>query len=150
LRLWRLSRHVGLDGRGGLFAAGRWHNQGRPILYTATSPSGALVEVLVHLDVEPEEIPDGYRLIGIDVPDEAMKVARGEPVGDRSSSLDRSRALGDAWLHSCDSIFCRVPSAIISHTENVLINPAHPDMAKVALVIDEPFTFDGRLLGAMD
>ena len=150
MRLWRLACHVSLDGGGGLIAAARWHNQGRPILYTATSPSGALVEVLVHLDVELEEIPDGYRLLGIDVPDDAIKDARGELVVDGSSGSDRSRALGDAWLRSCDSLLCRVPSAIISHTENVLINPAHPDMAKVVLGIDEPFTFDGRLLGAVE
>lgn len=147
MRLWRLSRHVSLDGRGGLFAAGRWQNQGRPVLYTATSPAGALVEVLVHLDVEPEEIPDGYRLLGIDVPDDAMNDACGEPIVDRPSNLDRSRALGDAWLQSCGSLLYRVPSAIISHTDNVLLNPAHPDIAKVVLSIDEPFTFDGRLLG---
>lgn len=148
MRLWRLSRHVSLDGRGGLFAAGRWHNHGRPVLYTATSPSGALIEVLVHLDVEPEEIPDGYRLLGIDVPDDARNDARG--IVDRPSNLDRSRALSDAWLHTSGSLLCRVPSAIISHTDNVLINPAHPDMAKVVLSIDEPFTFDGRLLGVVE
>ena len=150
MRLWRLSRYVSLDGRGGLFAAGRWHSQGRPVLYAATSPSGALIEVLVHLDVEPEEIPDGYRLLGIDVPAGEMNDARGEAIVDRPSNLDRSRALGDAWLHSCSSLLYRVPSAIISHTENVLINPAHPDMTKVVLGIDEPFTFDGRLRGVVE
>jgi RES domain-containing protein len=149
LKLWRLSRHVSLDGRGGLFAAGRWHNQGRPILYTATSPSGALVEVLVHLGVESEELPDGYRLLGIDVPDDTASDV-GEPVVARLSSLDKSRALGDAWLHSGNSLLLRVPSAIISHTENVLINPLHSDIAKVVLDVDEPFTFDGRLLGAAE
>lgn len=147
MRLWRLSRYIGLDGRGGLIAAGRWHSQGRPVLYAATSPSGALIEVLVHLDVELEEIPDGYRLLGIDVPDDVMDGARAEPIVDRSPNLERSRALGDAWLRGCGSLLCRVPSAIISHTDNMLINPAHPDMGKVALSIDEPFTFDGRLLG---
>jgi RES domain-containing protein len=150
LRLWRLSRHAGLDGHGGLIAAGRWHNQGRPILYTATSPSGALLEVLVHLDVEPQEIPDGFRLLGIGVPDEAMTDIRGGPIVDRPTSLDSSRALGDAWLRNRRSLLLRVPSAIISHTDNVLVNPAHPDMAKAVLEIDEPFTFDGRLLGAVE
>jgi RES domain-containing protein len=103
--------------------------------------------VLVHLDVELGEMPDGYRLLGIDVPDDTMSDARHEAIADRLSNLDRSRALGDAWLHSCGSLLCRVPSAIISHTDNVLINPAHSDMARVVLSIDEPFTFDERLLG---
>lgn len=106
--------------------------------------------MLVHLDVEPEEIPDGYRLLGIDVPDDAMNDARDVPIVDRSSNSDRSRALGDVWLKNCASLLCRVPSAIISHTDNVLVNPAHPDMAKVVLNIDEPFTFDGRLLGVVE
>lgn len=148
--LWRLSRYASLDGRGGLLASGRWHNRGRQVLYTASSPSGALVEMLAHLDVEAEEIPDGYRLLGIDVPDDVIFSAHAEPAVDRLFNLDRSRALGDAWLHNCGSLLYRVPSAIISHTDNVLINPAHPDMVKVVLSIDEPFVFDGRLCGAVE
>ena len=45
--LWRISNHSALDGRGGLYAPARWHSQGHPVVYLATSPAGALVEVLV-------------------------------------------------------------------------------------------------------
>lgn len=37
-------------GEGGLSGSGRWHRRGRPIVYTATHRSLAMLEILVHLD----------------------------------------------------------------------------------------------------
>lgn len=37
-----------LSGAGGLFAEGRWHFQGAPIVYTASSRSLAMLERLVN------------------------------------------------------------------------------------------------------
>jgi RES domain-containing protein len=61
--LWRISNHEGLDGRGGLSASARWHTQGRPIVYFAASPAGALVEVLVNLELDPRRLPRTYGLL---------------------------------------------------------------------------------------
>lgn len=146
MRFWRLSRYAALDGIGGLRARGRWHSRGRPVLYAGTSPAGALIEVLMHLDVLPDEIPDGYQLIGIDVPDPLGKRAQIVSAVDVDPADERtSAAVGDAWLAAGSSLLCRVPSAIIGHTQNVLINPRHPDMDGVSVGVDEPFHFDLRL-----
>ena len=40
--LWRISRHRDLSGEGGLRAAGRWHEAGRPVVYLAESPAAAM------------------------------------------------------------------------------------------------------------
>jgi RES domain-containing protein len=48
--LWRILNYADLSGLGGLRAAGRWHSQGRRIVYLADHPSSALLEMLVHLD----------------------------------------------------------------------------------------------------
>jgi RES domain-containing protein len=40
----------------------------------------------------------------------------------------------------------RVPSAVIPAETNVLLNPRHPDMARVRVVSIETFAFDRRLL----
>src|SRR2546429_6312150 len=37
--LWRISNHTTLDGRGGLYASGRWHTEGRPIVYLSENRS---------------------------------------------------------------------------------------------------------------
>ena len=50
MELWRISNYADLSGIGGLKAAGRWHSQGRRIVYLADHPSSALLEMLVHMD----------------------------------------------------------------------------------------------------
>jgi RES domain-containing protein len=56
-----------------------------------------------------------------------------------------SRAAGDAWLASSDSAILRVPSVVFSVERNVLLNPVHPDFAKVRVVATEPVRWDDRL-----
>ena len=68
MELWRISNYVDLSGIGGLRAAGRWHSQGRRIVYLADHPSSALLEMLVHMD--RDLIPPTYQLLRVAVPDD--------------------------------------------------------------------------------
>ncbi|MCE4341661.1 RES family NAD+ phosphorylase [Xanthomonas hortorum] len=145
MKLWRLSSYPDLSGNGGLYASARWHNKGHRILYTAMQPPGSLVEVLVHLDLGIDEIPDTYVLTGIEVPDDAIsKAAVPNLASSWKSNLTDSRAKGDAWLASNTTLLMRVPSAIIDQTENFLINPKHSEMTSVKTVYEEKFVFDTR------
>ena len=146
MRLWRLTRFPALDGAGGVHAAGRWHQRGLPIIYMATEPTGALVEVLAHLEVDPDLVPDGYRLIGVEVPDNLIQAAfvPSLPANWRDN-LVATRTVGSTWLRDGQSLLCRVPSAIIQETSNFLLNPLHQDLRQIAAVFDEPFAFDPRL-----
>ena len=147
MRLWRLTRFPELDGKGGAFTAARWHEQGLHVLYTATQPAGALIEVLCHLDVEPDEIPDGYHLVGMDVPDAVINRALVPklPVA-WADDIDKTRALGSAWLRKDKSLLYRVPSAIIDQTWNYLMNPRHTDLKSISVIYEQEFRFDERLL----
>ena len=60
--LWRISNHAALDGRGGLLAGARWHMAGQPIVYLAESPAGSLLEVLVHLELDLDNLPKSFKL----------------------------------------------------------------------------------------
>ena len=51
---WRISDYIDLSGEGGRKAGARWHTAGSRIVYLAESPMAALVETLVHLEVESE------------------------------------------------------------------------------------------------
>lgn len=64
--LWRISNYSDLSGVGGLRAAGRWHSQGKRIIYLADHPSSALLEMLVHMD--RDLIPSTCQLLRIDMP----------------------------------------------------------------------------------
>lgn len=143
--LWRISNYADLSGIGGLRVAGRWHSQGRRIVYLADHPSSALLEMLVHMD--RDLIPSTYQLLRVIVPsDVAIESLDDLPPNWRTETMV-SREIGDRWLDLSASVLLQVPSAISEHGNNFLLNPARPDAARVAVaeIIRSPF--DSRLLG---
>jgi RES domain-containing protein len=143
---WRISDYVGLTGDGGRKAGARWHTASSRIVYLAESPMAALVETLVHLEVDSEDTPDFYTLLKIPVPDGLVIQPLDPPAGSEwKQDLKLTRRMGDAWLASLETPLARVPSAIAPQTWNYLLNPEHPDakMIEVAEVIKE--RFDNRL-----
>ncbi len=144
--LWRISNYADLSGIGGVRAAGRWHSQGRRIVYLADHPSSALLEMLVHMD--RDLIPPTYQLLRI-VPPAGMAI---ETIGldelppDWQTRTTATRGIGDRWLDRSGSALLQVPSAISHQGQNFLMNPAHPDAA--AIIVAEIFRapFDTRLL----
>lgn len=152
-RIWRLDREDRnpLEGLGGLHSAGRWHPRGHRVVYAASHLSLAVVEKLVHVD--PDVIPDRLAAFEIEIPDEdasreILPLHRlpahwdGEPPG------PDTQALGRAWLTDLTRPgVLVVPSAVVPREANYLLNPAHPDARRWAVVRREPFRFDARLLG---
>jgi RES domain-containing protein len=145
--LWRISKYKSLSGEGGLRYSARWHTAGRPIVYLAESPAGAMVEVLVHLELNENSWPSHYDLIRVAVPDrfeiETIKVT-----DDDGWKLDPSigRRLGDEWLASMRTALARVPSAILPRTWNLLLNPEQPEAGKIRIVETIRAEYDPRLL----
>jgi RES domain-containing protein len=146
--LWRIGNHTTLDGRGGLLASARWHTQGRAVVYLAESPAGALVEVLVHLELDPAHLPKSYRLLKTQAPDDlAMQtIARADLPSGWINNETATRTVGDEWLGSGTSALLRVPSVIVPETYNVLLNPEHADAAKVKVLWQPEYPWDARLL----
>ena len=144
--LWPISNYIDLGGWGGRKFSSCWTSLGRRVVYFAESPTAALVETLVHLEVESEDTPDFYTLLKIAVPDDLAIQPLDPPAGSEwKQDLELTRRIGDAWLASLETALARVPSAIAPHTWNYLLNPAHPDarQVQVAEVIKEHF--DNRL-----
>jgi RES domain-containing protein len=54
--------------------------------------------------------------------------------------------VGDAWLSRKSSALLKVPSVIVPEENNVLINPAHPDAAKLKFSKRRRWTYDPRLV----
>ena len=144
--LWRISNYIDLGGWGGRKFSSHWTSLGRRVVYFAESSTAALVETLVHLEVESEDTPDFYTLLKIAVPDDLAIQPLDPPAGSEwKQDLKLTQRMGDAWLASLETVLARVPSAIAPRTWNYLLNPAHPDAKKVqvAEVIKE--RFDNRL-----
>ena len=146
--LWRVSNHPALDGSGGLHASGRWHTRGRRILYCAPNPATALLEVLVHAEIDLEDIPATFQYIEIDTPDSiaAQTMDPGTLGAGWHTNTERTRRLGDQWLRTSQSALLRVPSVIVPATWNILVNPLHPDSKHVRIVRIHAHRVDPRLL----
>ena len=147
--LWRFTRHLALDGRGGLLASARWHTRGREILYCAPNPATALLEVLVNSGVRDVEAFGGFHFVKLEVPDELgiERVEEGQLPPDWSRRIDLTRAWGDRWLREERSAVLLVRSALVPETYNVLINPRHAEATRVARLASFPYPPDPRLFG---
>ena len=147
--LWRISNYADLHGLGGLKASARWHTRGHRIVYLSSTPASALLEILVHLEIEEEHLPRSYRLLEIQATDDVTiervedwaKLPKGWP-----KKLSVTQAFGDQWLHRNSSALLQVPSALVPHTSNFLLNPLHKDAARIQIASISRQGFDRRLL----
>ncbi len=112
------------------------------MVYAAASASLAVLEVLVHLDLPAELLPDDLQLLTIEIPDDvAMHTLDPSPIED-----DDCRAADDTFLDEGGALALLVASVIVPQERNVLLNVRHADMARVAIRHSEPFQLDSRLL----
>lgn len=139
MRVWRVSRaaFADLSGEGARLYGGRWNSPGRPVVYTAENPALAILEVRVHLDLEPDLIPDDYVLVEIDISD--------SEIAELDTIPENPRAFGDEWLARAEAPILKAPSFIAPRSFNLLINPAHSGASEIRIVGTQPFDFDRRL-----
>lgn len=135
------------SGEGARRVAGRWHPVGLRVIYTASSVALALVETLVH--IEPDDLGSITFLYEVDVPDAQVEVPSLSALPtdwNHPKRSDHARVFGRDWATSKRSLALAVPSVVVPQERNILLNPAHPAFARLALGGPSPFSFDGRLL----
>jgi RES domain-containing protein len=116
------------------------------VVYLADHPASALIEVMVHLEVDAEDLPTHYQLLGVDVPDDLASEDVGALPADWREQRAATQALGDAWLRAGRSALLRVPSAIVPDSANYLLSPAHADAARITVASALRAAFDPRLM----
>lgn len=120
-----------------------------PVVYTSSTLSLAALEYLVHVQIE--DVPDDLVSLEIDVPDDVeVPWIRLFDLPDDWNQVEDHPActdVGDGWSAESQTVVLRVPSAIIPHEWNVLLNPRHPGMARVSVIAVRDFAFDPRLIG---
>jgi RES domain-containing protein len=148
LIVWRISNYADLSGEGGKRAGGRWHSAGAPIVYFASSPASALLEVLVHFESDLALLPTTYQLLEVQLASSIKILTLDETLLRDQWVTDQAqtKALGDAWLASSSSAAMWVPSAVAPRTNNLLFNPRHRDALKVSIKSHGKCPFDVRLL----
>jgi RES domain-containing protein len=148
---WRIvKRRLAADafsGEGARLYGGRWNSPGTRILYVAESQSLAVLEILVHL--ESAQAFEHYVLIEVKFESalvttvEKQKLPTDWQVEPAPASL---RAIGDDWAAAGISAVLQVPSAIVPHENNFLLNPAHADFSKIHIEPPVDFALAPRLM----
>ncbi len=125
------------DTIGSRLAEGRWHSRFTEVVYAAEHASLAVLETLVHAG--GRRIPP-RSLSRIHIPSQDLiEIAGWLP-------FPASQVFGDTWVRERRTPLLSVPSAPMQQLErNLVVNPAHPDFARISANPAIPFTFDPRL-----
>ena len=161
--IWRIAsqgltwRANDLSGTGSALHPGRWNSRERPVVYTSSSIALACLETVVHLAGD-DPLPFQRQLVRITIPthhwlQRSILYKTDLPGWDvppkpenAEDWLSTTRAWGDGWLDSGDSLIAEVPSVIVPEETNLLINPRHPAHGEVVAEIRRPWVYDARLL----
>jgi RES domain-containing protein len=151
--VWRLARAIdratAFSGAGSFRYGGRWNSPGRYAVYASVSLSTAALEIMVHAGT-PRAIPNDELAIRVIIPDDIevqRVVARDLPEDWQELDHPECLAIGDGWLEQTRTAVLDVPSAVVPQDRNVVLNPRHPDFARIDTSDPgTPFQWDPRLI----
>ena len=136
--VYRIARTIyinDLTGIGARLYGGRWSKRGIGVIYTSENRSLATVEYLVHTPIS--YAPEKLSIASIKIPDN-IKLKKinisGLPANWRDDPAPEELAeIGTQWVLSNKTLMLRVPSAVVEHEFNIIINTLHPDMNRVRI-----------------
>lgn len=135
-----------MSGEGASLTGGRWNSKGVHVIYASESLALALLEIMANAR---RTIPPGKEFFTIDVPDDVrVEVLRSHDMPARWMSAPaprRIQEIGDEWIQKVRSVALIVPSAIVPHERNALLNPAHPDFRRLIVGTPQRIPVDKRL-----
>lgn len=137
-----------IDGEGARIAGGRWNQKEVPLVYASESRALAALELLVHISFAQVTAEHAFREFRLPTTATTETLSRAElpPNWRDASAIPTLAEIGTRWIESMKSLALRVPSVIVSHEANVLLNPRHADFRLIEISKPEVFTFDKRLL----
>jgi RES domain-containing protein len=152
-RVYRLLRkkyaRTPFNGEGAYRYGGRWSSPGTRLCYTSEHQSLAMLEYFVHVD--KDDPPADLVLAIAEVPDDLKRerVESGQlPANWRDATAPPELArLGDEFAQRGEHCLLLVPSVLAPNESNCLINPEHPDFARIVIRGPEPLSYDPRMFG---
>ena len=150
ITVWRIVsanyKDKAYTGDGGRIHGGRWNSKGVAAVYTADSLAMASIEMIVNLPT-PKLLQKYVRIsaqISLDFVSELSGADLPEDWNSRPISPS-TRAIGDRWIKEQSSAVLRVPSIVVPEEYNYLLNPNHPDFAKIEIGKPIIYFFDSRV-----
>jgi RES domain-containing protein len=135
------------SGEGGLYYNSRWATKGQRVSYAADHLALATLEKIA--GVQRVDLLTEMVYVQAEIPASHVVALADSELPDDWTALpaqEGTRALGDAWLAERRSVLLRVPSVVLPHSYNYVVNAAHPDARKLKIVDTEPLLLDNRVL----
>lgn len=150
MRIYRISKTEyinDLSGEGARLYGGRWNKIGDAMLYFSQNLSLSLLEIIVHADYS--ELPLDYSFVEVEIPESFIKTIQSvdfvQPKWNTAGAVNQLQMLGSNWLQRKENLAMKVPSAILTQENNILINPVHKDFEKLKIRRIDKLDLDPRL-----
>lgn len=147
--VWRIARRrFALDriGIGARDSGGRWNQIGTGVIYAGCTIGIAALEKFVHV---AGIVPRDLVLVRIELPENSSteKPALADLPKDWAlvPPGPGSMAFGTSWARGNRSLVLYVPSALIEEEPIAVLNPAHPDVPAVKMIVEREFHYDVRM-----
>ncbi|MFT3904255.1 MAG: RES family NAD+ phosphorylase [Niabella sp.] len=149
MKVYRISKCAYIDDLSGTGASrypGRWHSKGTFVLYTAASPSLAMLESVVHITTI---VKLDLCMLCLEIPEDSIAEILPTQLPEKwfvNPPPDSIKQFGDSFAMAKKYLALKVPSAVMPEEHNILLNPAHPLFKKVKVVYSRQLRVDERLL----
>ena len=147
---WRIvkDKHAkaAFSGEGARIFEGRWNSAGVRMVYCSENLALAALETLAH--TQPIRMRDKFRAFRVSFDESLMEIVdlkklpkdwTAQPPG------PLSKRIGDDWIKSERSAVLALPSVLVPLERTFLLNPKHPDFAKIKIKDTGEFVLDPRL-----
>lgn len=117
------------------------------VIYTAASLSLAALELFVNLDPDilPPDLVSRAAMIPEDVRVEEVALDRLPANWRDYPAPEALQVIGADWAAEASTAVLSVPSAVIPHERNYILNPAHPEFTRIGARQPRPFQFDPQM-----
>ena len=138
-----------MTGTGAKISGGRWNDVGVAVVYASPTRALACLETFVHLNAGG--LPLNRYLVEIEVPNDVWAAAESATAASLGVGWDAEPAgmisisFGTNWANSGRSALLQIPSIIVPEEQNVLINPVHPDAARITAQKVRKWLYDPRM-----
>lgn len=135
------------SGEGSLYYGSRWASKGQRVSYAADHLALATLEKIA--GVQRADLLTEMVYVKGHVPRALLNILPDEDLPREWNALPpraATRQVGDRWLAEQQSLLLRVPSVVLPHSYNYVINAGHPGSSALSIEIVEPLLLDRRVL----
>jgi len=130
-------------------SANRWNFDGQNVIYAGSSRSLSTLELIVHKNSVKPKVEYKVMIISFADIDHLIKQIMIDDLPTnwrKMAAYSVLQKIGSDWYENQESLVLKVPSAVIPHEYNYIINTEHAEFSEhVQLVRTEDYFWDTRL-----